>query len=483
LIRYGALGFICGQFLIVFAISMLLPIAVGVVFQDEGLQVLSFTALGCLFSGLLLMRYCQRLQADLTLREGIMLVVMLWTGVMIVGSIPFAFSPWFPTFIDALFESTAGFTTTGGTVLPDVEVLPHSIQMWRCFSHWLGGVGIILLAIAILPLLGIGSVSLYRAQAGVLKSERIKPRVIETARVLWQFYVVATVLQYVALRLAGMDWFDSLCHTFSTMGTGGFSTKTASIGYYNSSPIEYIIIVFMVIASLNFTVHFRAARDRSIFTYFRDVEFRVFLVTIGGATFITMISLLENQGYGLELAFRRALFQVTSIASTTGFATENYALWAPLPQMLLFIVGAMGANTGSTAGGIKSFRVYVMLLSLKREFKKLVERRAVFAIRVGGQVLSEAQVHSALSLVLMTLVFLTLASCMLAALGIDMLTAITTAASCMFSVGPAFGTVGPAENYGHLPGMAKIILSICMLAGRVEFFTLLLIFAPAFWRK
>lgn len=483
MIRYTALGFISGQFLIVFALSMLLPIAVGVSYRDQGLLVLSLTALATLLSGLGLIRLCPRPQSDLNLREGIMLVVVLWTGVMIVGAIPFAFMPWFPTFLDALFESTAGFTTTGATVLSDVEVLPPSIQMWRCFSHWLGGVGIILLAIAILPLLGIGSMALYKAQAGMLKSERLKPRIIETARALWQFYVVATLLQYVALRTAGMGWFDALCHTFSTMGTGGFSTKTASVGYFQSAAVEYIIVVFMIIAGLNFTVHYRAARERSILTYFRDIEFRVFLTTIAIATAAITISLLQHQGYGLELAFRRALFQVASIASTTGFATENYELWAPLPQLLLFLLGVLGANTGSTAGGIKSFRIYVMLMSLKREFKKMVERRGVFAIRVGGEVMNEAQVHSALSLVFLVFVFLAVSSCLLTALGIDMLTSVSAAASCMFSVGPAFGAVGPAEHYGHLPGLAKLILSICMLAGRVEFFTLLLVFAPAFWRK
>ena len=483
MIRYSALGFISGQFLLIFAISMLLPIGVGIAYQDEGLAVLSFTALGVVLVGLALMRWCPRPKTDLNLREGIMLVVLLWTGVMIVGAIPFACMPWFPTFVDALFESTAGFTTTGATILPDVEVLPPSIQMWRCFSHWLGGVGIILLAIAILPLLGIGSMALYKAQAGMLKSERLKPRIIETARALWQFYVVATLLEYVALRVAGMNWFDSMCHTFSTMGTGGFSTKTASVGHYESAAMEYIIVIFMIVAGLNFTVHYRAARDRSILTYFRDIEFRVFLSTIAVATFIITVSLLENQGYGLELAFRRALFQVASIASTTGFATENYELWAPLPQMLLFIIGALGANTGSTAGGVKSFRVYVMLLSLKREFKKMVERRGVFAIRISGEVLSEPQVHSALSLVLLVIFFLVASSCLLAMLGIDMLTSITTAAACMFSVGPAFGSAGPAENYAHLPAAAKVILSLCMLAGRVEFFTFLLVFAPAFWRK
>ncbi len=483
MIRYSALGFISGQFLLVFALSMLLPIGVGVIYQDNGLHVLASTALAVASAGFLLLRFCVRPLTDLNLREGILLVVTLWTGVMLVGAIPFAFTPWFPTYVDALFESTAGFTTTGATILTDVEVLPPSIQMWRHFSHWLGGVGIILLAIAILPLLGIGSMALYKAQAGNIKSERIKPRIIETARSLWRFYVVATLAMYILLRFAGMDWFDALCHTFSTLGTGGFSTRTASIGAFQNPFIEYVIVVFMIIAGLNFTVHYRAARERSIFTYLRDIEFRVFLITIAICTFAITLSLLHGQLHGLEPAFRHALFQVASIASTTGFATVDYELWAPLPQMLLFIIGALGGNTGSTAGGIKSFRVYLMLVSLKREFKKIVERRAVFAIRVSGEVMSEAQVHSALSLLFLGVVFLIVAATILAALGLDLLTAISAVVACMFSVGPAFGTVGPGENYAHLPAMAKLVLSACMLAGRLEFFTLLVIFNRAFWRK
>lgn len=483
MIRYSALGFISGQFLLVFALSMLLPIAVGVLYADSGLPVLAATMAGVSVAGGLLLRFCPRPQSDLSLREGILLVVLLWTGVMLVGAIPFAFTPWFPSYVDALFESTAGFTTTGATILPDVEVLPPSIQMWRHFSHWLGGVGIILLAIAILPLLGIGSMALYKAQAGNVKSERIKPRIIETARALWRFYVVATLALYLLLRVAGMNWFDALCHTFSTLGTGGFSTRTASVGGFGNPAAEYIIIVFMIIAGLNFTVHYRAAHERSPFSYLRDIEFRVFLATVGICTFFITLSLLHDGAHGPELAFRRALFQVASIASTTGFATEDYELWAPLPQMLLFIIGALGGNTGSTAGGIKSFRVYLMLMSLKREFKKIVERRGVFAIRVSGEVMNEAQVHSALSLFFLAAVFLIVAATILAALGLDLLTAITAAVSCMFSVGPAFGTVGPAENYAHLPALAKLTLSTCMLAGRLEFFTLLLIFSPSFWRK
>lgn len=483
MIRYGALGFITGQFLVAFALAMLLPVGVGLYSMDEGLPVLAAAAAGIFLAAFVLIRFCNKPRTDLTLREGIMLVVLLWVLVMLLGSIPFAFSPWFPTFADALFESASGFTTTGATVLPNVEVLPPSIQLWRHFSHWLGGVGIILLAIAILPLIGLGGMALYKAQAGAFKSERLKPRVIETARALWRFYVAVTLAHYLALRMAGMEWFDALCHTFSTMGSGGFSTRTASAGAFDSALVEYVLVVFMVIAGVSFTVHYRAAQERSPFTYLRDIEFRVFAATIAVCTLIIMASLMHSQGYGPELAFRRALFQVTSIASTTGYATDDYELWAPFAQILLFLIGILGGNTGSTAGGIKSFRVYVMLMSLKREFRKLVERRAVFAIRVGGEVMAEAQVHSALSLFFLAMVFLAVAAALLAATGLDLLTAVSAAAACTFSVGPGFGAVGPTESYAGLSALAKVILSLCMLAGRLEFFTLLLIFTPAYWRK
>lgn len=483
MIRYGALGFISGQFLLVFALSMLLPIGVGVAFEDTGLPVLAATAVGVTVAGLLLIRFCSRPLTDLNLREGILLVVLLWVGVMGIGSIPFAFDPAFETYADALFESTSGFTTTGATVLPDVEVLPPSIQMWRHFSHWLGGVGIILLAIAILPLLGIGSMALYKAQSGNIKSERIKPRIIETARTLWRLYVAATLVCYIALRLAGMNWFDAICHTFSTLATGGFSTMTASVGAFQSPLVEYVIVVFMVAASLNFTVHYRAAHERSPFTYLRDIEFQVYMASLAVVTFLITVNLMHERAYGFELAFRRALFQVVSLGSTTGFATENYDLWAPFPQMLLLFVGCLGGNTGSTAGGIKSFRVYLILSSLKREFRKIVERRGVFAIRIRGEVVQDIQVQSALNLFALVMLTLVIAAALLAASGLDFYTSISASTACMFSVGPGFGSVGPAENYGHVPDLGKVVLSFCMLAGRLEFFTLLLIFNPAFWRK
>ncbi len=483
MIRYSALGFVSGQFLLVFALSMLLPIGVGIAYQDSGLGPLAGTAGGITALGLLLLRFCPRPLTDLSLREGILLVVVLWTAVMLMGAIPFALDPAFASFADALFESTSGFTTTGATILPDVEVLPPSIQMWRHFSHWLGGVGIILLAIAILPLLGIGSMALYRAQAGNVKSERIKPRVIETARTLWRFYVAGTLFCYIALRLAGMNWFDAICHTFSTLATGGFSTMTASVGAFNSPLMEYILVVFMVLASLNFTVHYRAVQERSPFAYFRDIEFKVFLAILGLVTFLIMVNLMHAKGYAFEFAFRRALFQVVSLGSTTGFATENYDLWSPFPQMLLLFIGCLGGNAGSTAGGIKSFRVHLILSAIKREFQKIVERRGVFAIRIHGEVVQESQVQSALTLFALIMLTVALAAAMLGASGLDFYTSISAATACMFSVGPGFGSVGPAENYAHVPTMGKLVLSFCMLAGRLEFFTLLLVFSPAFWRK
>jgi trk system potassium uptake protein len=483
LIRYDAIGFIFGQFLLVFALSMLLPIGVAAYLNDGDLASLAGTAAGVTVLGSLLLGFCPRPTTDLNLREGVLLLVVLWTGVILLGSIPFALNPAFEHYADALFETASGFTTTGATILPDVEVLSPSLQLWRHLMHWLGGMGVILLAIAILPLLGIGSMALYKAQSGTIKSERLRPRIIETARALWKLYVAATVLLYAGLRLAGMGPLDAICHSFSTLSTGGYSTRTASVGAFESNTIEYLIILFMVFASINFTVHFRVLQDRSPFSYLRDLEVRLHLGVLTVCTFLATASLIENQNYGLEQAIRRAAFHIVSIGSTTGFAAENYELWRPFPQMLIFLIGIFGGNTGSTAGGIKSLRVCLALLALQREFKKIVERRGVFTIRVNGQTVPDSQVSSSLALIFIALFVLIGASAMLAATGLDLATSISATTACMFGVGPGFGAVGPAEHYGHLVPFAKVVLSVCMLAGRLEFFTLLLIFSSAFWRK
>jgi trk system potassium uptake protein TrkH len=478
---------IVGQFLIALAGTMLAPLLFGFWAGNEAhpndprpfVFAIAITGL----AGFLLLKYTGRPKGDLSQREGLLLVFAVWIASSAFGCLPFYLSPHFPSFTDAFFEATSGFTTTGATVLSDVEVLPHNLQFWRCFSHWLGGMGIVLLGIAILPLVGIGGMPLYRAEFSGAKSEKLKPRITETALALWKIYFALTLTEYLALRWAHMNPFDAACHTFSTLGTGGFSTRTASIAAFNSVTIESIIILFMLLAGINFTLHYRFWVERRLRSLFFDVEVRFYLLVVASAAAIILISLMLLDGFTPGSALRRSLFQVCSITTTTGFVTANFENWNPLPQLILLALMFIGGCTGSTAGGLKSSRVLLMLKVVAREFKRMVERRAVFAVRLGTQTIPEHSIQSLLNLVYVAFLTNVVACLLLAATGVDVLTSIAAVAASMFNIGPGLGNVGPAEHYGHLPALAKWVLSVCMLAGRLEFYTVLIIFAPAFWRR
>jgi len=420
---------------------------------------------------------------DISQREGLLLVCLVWFLLCAVGALPFYLSPHFSSYVDAFFETTSGFTTTGATILEDVEVLPRDLQLWRCMTHWLGGMGIVLLGIAILPVVGIGGMPLYRAEFSGAKSEKLKPRIAETALALWKIYVALTLAEYVALRLAGMSPFDSLCHTFSTLGTGGFSSRTASVAAFNSPLVEYIIIVFMLLAGMNFTRHYRLWVERNPGGLISDLELRFYLYVAAISTLAIAPTLVFGSGYSLSEAFRKALFQVSSILTTTGFVTDNFEAWLPLPQLILLALMFVGGCTGSTAGGLKASRVLLLFKVVGREFRRMVERRGVFAVRFAREVIPEYAIQSLLNMVYLTFVFFFASCLILAACGIDVLSAIAAVSATIFNIGPGLGTVGPAEHYGHLPVLAKWVLSLCMLAGRLEFYTLLIVITPAFWRK
>ena len=354
-----------------------------------------------------------------------------------------------------MFEAVSGFTTTGATVLSDVEVLSSPLQFWRCFSHWLGGMGIVLLGVAILPLVGHGGMHFYRAEFSGAKSEKLKPRITETALSLWRIYFSLSVLLFVALRFAGMNGFDAICHTFSTLGTGGFSTRTASIAGFESKTIEYLIILFMLLAGISFVQHYRLWVERRPRGFFGDVETRFYVLTIAVATVIIGTILILDKGYALEAAFRSALFQVTAITTGTGFVTDNFEIWHPLPQLMLLALMFVGGCTGSTTGGLKVSRLLLLAKVVDREFKRMVERRGVFAVRLGGDVIPEATIQSLLNLVYLAFVVNFVSCLLLAAMGVDVLTSIAAVAASMFNIGPGLGGVGPLDNYGHLPAMAK----------------------------
>jgi trk/ktr system potassium uptake protein len=483
LIRYRVIGHVLGQFLVALAASMLIPLGYGLATGSAGLRPLAVAAAVTAAAGAPLLVFLPRPSRELGQREGLLLVVVTWFAAASFGGLPFYLSPHFPTFTDAFFEAASGFTTTGATVLGRVEVLPPALQFWRCFSHWLGGMGIVLLGIAILPLVGHGGMQLYRAEFSGAKSEKLKPRITETALALWKIYLALTVAEFAALKWAGMTGFEAACHTFSTLGTGGFSTRTASIAGFKSPVIEMIIVVFMLLAGMSFIQHYRLWVEWRPGRFFRDIEIRTYLLIVAVATAVIAPFLIWHSGYPAGRALRSALFQVSSILTTTGFVTDDFESWHPLPQVVLLALMFVGGCTGSTAGGLKTSRLLLLARVVDREFKRMVERRGVFAVRLGTDVIAEATVQSLLSLVYLAFVVNFAACLLLAAVGVDVLTSISAVAACMFNIGPGLGNVGPLEHYGHLPQLAKWVLSVCMIAGRLEFYTVLVILTPWFWRK
>ena len=483
LIRWAAVGFILGQFLLALAVTMLLPIGWGLVFGGGGLEALVWSALVTAACGGSLLAALPRPKRELKQREALALVVLAWFVAAAFGALPFIWSGYFRSVTDAVFESASGFTTTGATILTDVEVLPEPIQLWRCFSHWLGGMGIVLLGIAILPLVGHGGMPLYRAEFSGAKSEKLKPRIAETVMSLYKLYVAFTVAEFFALRLAGMTWFEALCHTFSTLGTGGFSTRNASVGGFNSPAIEWIVILFMLMAGASFVQHYRLFVERRARTFFTDFEVRAYLLIALAAAALIAPTLIWFNGFDAARAIRGAAFQVSSIITTTGFGTENFELWYPLAQMILFGLMFVGGCTGSTAGGLKVARFVLLARVVGREFRRMVERHGVFTVRLGGTVTPETTIQSLLSLIYLAMVVLAVSCLLLSAQGVDLLTSIAASVACMFNIGPGFGTVGPAENYAHLPALSKWVLMVCMVAGRLEFYTLIVLLTPDFWKK
>ena len=483
MIHPSALGYVLGQFLLIFASTMAVPLVYGWTVGDRQSNAMLWALLATAASGGLLLAGFRRPIKELTQREGLLLAVLTWSAFSFFGALPFLFSGEFPSFTDAIFESVSGFTTTGATVLADVEVLSPSVQFWRCFTHWLGGLGIVLLAVAVLPLVGHGGMHLYRAEFSGAKSEKLKPRITETAVALWRIYFAMTALQYALLRFAGMNNFDALCHTFSTLGTGGFSNRTASVAAFDSPLIQYIIIVFMLLSGISFVQHYRFFIEARPGRVVRDIEIQGYLMLAGAASLVIGGVLVFHQGYDFEPGFRSALFQVSSIITTTGFITDDFEAWHPLPQLLLLAMMFVGGCTGSTAGGLKVSRILLLVQVVDREFKRMVERRGVFAVRLGGEVVPEQTIQSLLNLVYLAFVVNFLSCLMLAALGVDVLTAISAVAATMFNVGPGLGAVGPLDNYGHLPALAKWVLCGDMIAGRLEFYTVMVILTPAFWRR
>jgi trk system potassium uptake protein TrkH len=400
--------------------------------------------------------------------------------VSIVGAVPYlvtgALGP-----VDALFESVSGFTTTGSTVITDTTVVPRALLVWRAMSQWLGGMGIILFTIAILPLLGIGGMQLFKAEVPGPVADKVRPRLATTARTLWMVYVGFTAAEWVALRLAGLSGFDALCHSFTTLATGGFSTRNTSVGEFGSATVEWIIIFFMLMAGINFVLHFRLLTGR-VREVWRDAELRYFLGAIAVAAVI-ITATTHEAGVRFADTIRDAVFQTLSILTTTGYTSTDFELWAPLPLVVLLCLMVLGGMSGSTGGGIKSLRALLAISSLRTTLHRLIHPHAVRPVKYGGAVVSETVLSGIWAFLTAYLLIALIGSAVVAAYGYDLLTAISAGLTSIGNVGPGLGRIGAYDNFAHFPGLVKIVLAGCMLFGRLEVFTLLALLSREFWRR
>ncbi|MBD3160870.1 MAG: TrkH family potassium uptake protein, partial [Candidatus Eisenbacteria bacterium] len=395
-----------------------------------------------------------KLSGEVRAREGFAIVTLGWVSFSLFGCLPFLISGQIPSFTDAFFETMSGFTTTGATILPDIERLPHGILFWRSFTHWLGGMGIIVLSLAILPFLGVGGMQLFKAEVPGPVPDKLKPRVTETAKILWGVYMGISGIETLLLLIGGMDLFEALCHTFGTMATGGFSTKNASIGHYDSAYIEYVITFFMLAAGTSFALHYRALRGE-VRAYLRSHEFRLFLGLLAGATLLIGGGLFLHHEGALEPAFRMAVFQVASILTTTGYGTADFERWSVTAQMILFGFMFIGGCAGSTGGGMKVARLLVLVNFGRVEVKRLLHPRGVIPIRIGETVVPRDVAMNILGFLVLMLLLFFAGVLAFSLLGYDWITSFGAIAATLGNIGPGFGMVGPTDNYAHVPILGK----------------------------
>ncbi len=419
---------------------------------------------------------------ELGKREGYLIVTLGWFAMTIFGALPFLIYGAIPNYTDAFFETMSGFTTTGATILTDIEILPPGLLFWRSLTQWLGGMGIIVLSLAILPLLGIGGMQLFTAEVPGVTKDKIHPRVKETAKRLWGIYVILTGAETLLLMLGGLNFYDAINHSFTTMATGGFSTKNASIAYYTSPYVQYVFILFMFFAGMNFTLHYLGFHGK--FSFFKDnTEFKYYAgFTIFASLFIMIIH-IPHVDFHWEEGIRQSLFHVVSLTTTTGYVTSDFENWAPFSRMIFFALLFIGGCAGSTGGGIKFVRHIILFKNSWAELKRLIHPRAVIPVKFNNKAVSSEVISNVQAFFIFYILIFVLGSMLLALLGVDFVTAAGATATCIGNIGPGIGTVGPVSNFAHLPDIVKWILSLFMVIGRLELFTVIIIFSSAFWKS
>jgi len=476
---------VLGSMLMFFSVTYVLPLATSLVYADGMIVDFVVAALASLVAGSILWVTTRHMKRELRSRDGFLLVTLAWVFMSAIATLPLMLAVPGLSFTDAFFETMSGLTTTGATVLVGLDHLPPSINLWRAALHWYGGMGIIVLVVAILPILGVGGMQLYKAETpGPIKNEKLTPRITQTAKALWVVYVLITLACTVSLRLAGMNWFDAVFHAFSTLSLGGFSNYDASIGHYDSAAIETVLIVFMVVSGVNFSRHFIAWQQKSLRTYATDYEASSMLLLLGIAVIGVSLYIWSHGVYPDFLtSLRHVAFNLVAVAMTCGYVTQDYAVWPVFAPMVMVMLSCYCCNTGSTGGGIKMFRTLVLFRQAARELMLLVHPQAVTPVKIGGNLVQNQIVFAVLAFVVLyfgTVVVLTFA---LLASGLDFISAFTAVIACINNMGPGLGVVGPASNYQGLSDFQTWVCSLAMLLGRLEIFSVLVLFTPAFWRK
>ncbi len=481
-VNWGIIAKVLGFLLIIEGVMMFSGIPFSIYYCG-------FECLSLLYSGLITiaaggMMYLlnrKRNDSQLGKREGYLIVSLAWVIISVFGTLPFLISGSISNFTDAFFETMSGFTTTGATILNDIEAQPKGILFWRSMTHWIGGMGIIVLSLAILPILGIGGMQLFVAEVPGPTKDKLHPRIKETAKRLWGIYVLLTFVQTILMMFGGMNLFDALCHAFATMATGGFSTQNASVANY-SPYIQYVIIIFMVLAGTNFALHYFSLSGK-IKKVFRDEEYRVYLLTILLSTIVIALGLIFMTDRAVEKSFRDALFQVVSIITTTGFVTDDYLLWPVSLWMIIFLLMFVGGSAGSTGGGVKVVRQLLLFKNTRLELKRIIHPHAFLPVRLNGRVISEEIISKVMAFFLIYMMIFGLGVLVMSLTGLNYESSIGSVIASLGNIGPGIGAVGPVLNYAEITVFGKWFLSFLMLLGRLELFTILILLSPTFWKK
>ena len=476
---YIVISKILTRILSISTVAFIVCALIALIYHESTKPFVYSAAISTFLSGLLYFFSKDKELNNLNKKSAYLSVTLAWFLISLIGSLPFIFSGYFATNLDAFFESVSGFTTTGASILPDIESLPKSILFWRSLTHWIGGIGIIVLVILIMPALKIGSYNLFTLESSL--PEKIHPRIQSVGLRLLYIYVLLTIAEIIFLLLGHMPLYDSVCHAFGTISTGGFSPKNTSLAGY-SPYLQYVVMIFMLLGGTNFIIHYYLFK-RKFYKIRKNEELRFYLLAVAASGLIVTLVLYFNSERSMELSFREAFFQVISIITCTGFATSDYLLWPRMGWVLIFILMFFGGSMGSTAGGIKMARHLIAIKNIKNIIHKLIHPNSISVVRLNSKMVSSREKHSTMMFILWYIMAFLLGSYALIVIGLDGSTALSSIATAMGGIGPGLGSVGPASNFAHLPQSAKFVIMMFMILGRLEIYPVLILFTPFFWKK